>query len=617
MLFVNRHNINVVGIASDADPRLLSSMKFCTQTLLSSSIEDVLKSGCQVSYLQDTIHLLTKLRNRLLKQYVNLPMGTSQVSVAYLKVLIKTVDKSVHGLVRSDICPDDRQNFKSLQKCFDDRVLNALEHHVPGSNATIMFLKSCREIYSAFYSPHLTPSERVRKLWHTTYFFRAWRSWILKNKNSASINYNQKNFVTGPAYDCLELNAYGLLDVIAKFRYLNLPEQFLPFLFSSQTCEETFRILRSMTTINWTRINFSMLEVLQMMGRLELVNNIIYDKLSSNVKFPRIQNKSEKFTVYDLPTNDEIYAVLKAAKADALSNAINLGMNVNESDLETCGILKGKKGKSTQSTKKNMDDEIINCFDDEEDDEISLIQFTQEYDIECQNNLLECVPELEEPILNSDDDAQKNKKFVQVPNKDGSMKNVLKSSVIWALTESKGCSSKDRLTRVQSKNVTNSPRRGSRKRPIDTASDTTGTPIKKQKTQKSIFHAQELQIGDWIVFRNSSTDNIEFQTFFIGMVLGFRYVKTQTEKERQYTLDFVPTSAENTSNRGIEVLSTWFNMDSKYISQPIVGNNSFFINIDNYIGTIELNIETQRKITNFEHVQIAISSADVEQLLSK
>lgn len=100
------------------------------------------------------------------------------------------------------------------------------------------------------------------------------------------------------------------------------------------------------------------------------------------------------------------------------------------------------------------------------------------------------------------------------------------------------------------------------------------------------------------------------------MVLGFRYVNVQKEKDKQYTLDFVPTSAENTSNRGIEVLATWFHMDSKFISQPIHGNNSFFINIENYIGTIEMSIETKRKITNGENVKIEISSADISQLLS-
>lgn len=612
-IFFTRHNINLLGIASDADARLLSSMKFCTQPLLSSSIEEILNGGHQISYLQDIFHLLTKLRNRLLKQYVNLPMGSSQVSVAHLKVLINTVDKSVHGLVKTDICPDDRQNVKSLQKCFDDRVLNALKDHVPGSDATIIFLKYCREIYTAFYDTNLTPCERVRQIWHTTYFFRAWRSWILKNKNTASIGYNRKIFVTDQAYACLELNAYGLLDIIGKLRDLNLPEQFLPFLFTSQTCEETFRILRSMTTINWTRINFTMLEVLQMMGRLELVNNIIYDKLSTKVKFPRIQNKPEKYIVYDLPTNDEITTVLKEAKTQAILNASKFGMKIEEEDLELCGILKEKRGKSSQPTANDMNDETLNGFDDDEDEEmdVPLIQFTQENDID----LLEFEPVLEKSFLNTD--TPNNQKFVQVSNNDGSVKNVLKSSVIWALTESKGSSSKDRLKRVQSKIMTvDSPRRECRKRPIDTESETTGTPSKKQKKQKPILHAHELEIGDWTVFRSTSTDENESKFFFLGMVLRFRYVNVQKEKDKQYTLDFVPTSAENTSNRGIEVLATWFHMDSKFISQPIHGNNSFFINIENYIGTIEMSIETKRKITNGENVKIEISSADISQLLS-
>lgn len=160
-------------------------MKRCAQPLLSSDFEQILNSknasGNETTFIQDTIHLLTKLRNRLLKLYVSLPMGSSQVSVAHLKVLIDSIDKNNHGLVASDICPDDRQNFKSLQKCFDDRVLKALNEHVPGSEATITFLKLCREISSAFLDTDLTPLERVRRMFHATYFFRAWRAWVSKN----------------------------------------------------------------------------------------------------------------------------------------------------------------------------------------------------------------------------------------------------------------------------------------------------------------------------------------------------------------------------------------------------------------------------------------------------
>lgn len=114
--------------------------------------------------------MLTKLRNRFLKTTANLPMGSFDVSVAHLKVLINTEDKYNHGLVQSDICPDDRQNFRSLQKCYDDRVINALKVHVPGSEATMMYLNLCREVYSTFLEKDLNPCEHIRKIWYMRYF---------------------------------------------------------------------------------------------------------------------------------------------------------------------------------------------------------------------------------------------------------------------------------------------------------------------------------------------------------------------------------------------------------------------------------------------------------------
>lgn len=81
--------------------------------------------------MQDGIHEGLKLRNRMLKPWEPMAMGNKQVSASHLKILIQEVPKIKHGLVYSDISPDDRQNFKSLQKCMDIRVRNALHAFVP------------------------------------------------------------------------------------------------------------------------------------------------------------------------------------------------------------------------------------------------------------------------------------------------------------------------------------------------------------------------------------------------------------------------------------------------------------------------------------------------------
>lgn len=79
---------------------------------------------------QDPTHIGTKLRNRLLKPSILIPLGNKQVSVGHLKMLIEMVPKGVHGLILKDICPDDRQNFGSLEKVMQPIVTKSLEKYI-------------------------------------------------------------------------------------------------------------------------------------------------------------------------------------------------------------------------------------------------------------------------------------------------------------------------------------------------------------------------------------------------------------------------------------------------------------------------------------------------------
>lgn len=222
----------------------------------------------------------------MLKFSINLPMGSYQVSVTHLKILIKTVRKEVHGLVLSHICPEDRQNVSSFEKITSERVLSALVKYVPQSEATIKYLELSRDITNAFTDVDLSPLERVHLVWKSLYFFRCWRKWI---SSYEFVKYNlEDNFISQNAFTCLEINAYGLLHLIKKFRESNQPQLFLITLFSSQNCESTFRQLRSITTANWTKINFSMIDLLHAMSRIELQNDIAYFRLCDTAIFPRV-----------------------------------------------------------------------------------------------------------------------------------------------------------------------------------------------------------------------------------------------------------------------------------------------------------------------------------------
>lgn len=113
-----RHGITVLGISSDGDWRPLNSMRVISNFNINPMSEEgySLLSDQAVCYVQDTTHIGTKLRNRMLKASILLPFGNKIISVSHLKILIDNVPKHQHGLVYKDISPEDRQNFSSLEK---------------------------------------------------------------------------------------------------------------------------------------------------------------------------------------------------------------------------------------------------------------------------------------------------------------------------------------------------------------------------------------------------------------------------------------------------------------------------------------------------------------------
>ena len=64
--------------------------------------------------VQDTVHIATKLKSRLLKPSSLLPMGKYITGVQHLRMIQATFGKDVHGLRERDINPKDKQNFQAV-----------------------------------------------------------------------------------------------------------------------------------------------------------------------------------------------------------------------------------------------------------------------------------------------------------------------------------------------------------------------------------------------------------------------------------------------------------------------------------------------------------------------
>lgn len=85
--------------------------------------------------------------------------------------LIKHVSKDKHLLTSYDIEPKDRQNFNSVEKICNEKVYSSLSDHVPGSEGTILFLKSLNYTLYSHLDKSMETAEKVYKSWYTVYFF--------------------------------------------------------------------------------------------------------------------------------------------------------------------------------------------------------------------------------------------------------------------------------------------------------------------------------------------------------------------------------------------------------------------------------------------------------------
>lgn len=172
-------------------------------------------------------------------------------------------------------------NFQAIDKLSSAKVISLLDS-VANSKATKQYLQLTRHILDAFLDKNILVEKRIYNMWYCIFFIRFWKSWLIENH----INI-QKNFITSNTHICIELNGHNLLLGIEKLKRTNAPEQFLPWLFSSQPCEKTFRQIRSMTSTFSTVVNFSMKELLHRLHRVHALNEITSDlgMFSANVLF--------------------------------------------------------------------------------------------------------------------------------------------------------------------------------------------------------------------------------------------------------------------------------------------------------------------------------------------
>lgn len=493
--------------------------------------------------MQDAIHCILKLRNRELNPNDEMPMGNKQVSAAHMKVLIREVPKLVHGLVYFDIYPDDRQNYKSMEKCMNERVRKALLDHVPDSEATVMYLQLCSEVAESLMDHDVIPHQRIEKNFHVVFFLRIWSKWI------SSSGYKSTNFITKNAYMCIETNAANLLNLVRRFREEGRPELFITTLFDSQACERAFRQFRAMGTPNFTKVNFTLHELLHMTRRYEVQNDIIYKKLT-NIKLPKLETTKKTTNIYALPSELEIGECLNRAKRLAIEDALRFGIQIESAEIDECEL--------------NIPKQLINEEDRNEDVDEDDMELFENVHAESDS------PDENDPeFYVNEESLQRGYLKVKDPTNPNNKISMRKSTFVWHLTDGTKRISSDRLIRVQ-----------------NTSYEYVSERFKGDSTfsLNKVNDIQNVRIGDWCIFKNDTDDT----KICIGLILALKFSQGTTAKEKRYKGDFVDLKEYKKRVRGKEVaaLSSWYSFNTRGYLVPVKKENHHFIKVDNYIATV-------------------------------
>lgn len=342
----------------------------------------------------------------------------------------------------------------------------------------------------------------------------------------------------------------NLLSLIRRFGDEEKPELFLTTLFDSQACERTFRLLRQMGTVNFTKITFTIFELMHMVRRVEVQNEIAYTKLP-NVNLPKVEKPRTTTKIYALPNEDEIDQCLNRAKRFALDDALKFGMQIDSDDVEMCGL---------NIPKKLVSDVAKNEYLDDDDDDMLYDDVDDDHDVDDNDDIC---------MMDSEHNTKTSYLTVQDPKNPEEEMLLRKSTLVWSLTEGRKKISSDRLIRVKNGQSKNN-------QVFEEPASTSNLPIK-------VSHL--IKVGDWCFFKYNEPNINEM--FCLGVVLAFKFNKGQTAKEKKYNGDFVDLKENPSHAEELDVLSSWYFVNNRAQLVPTKIANHHFIQLKNYIATVE------------------------------
>lgn len=442
---LKRLHIDVLTFSSDSDPKYNSAMRTMASLAVDSNVfgnAEWFNCGNREEppfFVQDTPHIGTKCRNMFLKTGAKpekLPFGNDFfIQVGHLNRLTEEIGigKDKHGLTATILNPKDRQNYDSALKICTTDVIDLMKLNVPNSDGTAFYLQSLRNFIDSYMDTELSPLDRVYKLWYSIFMIRIWRRSIVSNK-SLSV---QTNFLTNNCYVCLELNAHSMVLILIYLKKHNMQHLFMPWLFNSQSCENFYRLIRSLTTVFARAANCSVKDVLERIHKIQLLADIVND---SGTKFTFLRKKQPiKSETTLLPTKCEIKDIIEKSKVKAIEDAIKIGLldaKYEKLDLK-CNILPLSLAKKPRAKLKKVKYALKNdnskkiSFKLSELLTISLKNYSYKF---------------------ANKDVDKISSFVEIPGSRHRM-IVKKTSLIWLMRQDPCKLSSDRLQRVKTTNT--------------------------------------------------------------------------------------------------------------------------------------------------------------------
>ncbi len=514
--------------------------------------------------MQDIVHVGVKLKCRLLKPSIVLPLGNFVAGVHHLRIIHTTFTKDQHGLRERDINDKDKQNYEAVLRMSSESMFGLLQI-IPDANGTIAYLYTLRCVIDSYLDKSLTPLERIKKAWFGVFFMRYWRQWIVLNPDYTLGN----NFITLNAYMCIELKAHALIIFLLTLKKLSPKTGFFPWLLGSQSCEKAFRAARSMTSIFSTVINFGMLGLLRRLHRMHIQFCLEAESQETGIRYPKVEAHKNK----DGYGDDSVQSV-ENITIQQIAEAVGQSKQQAQEKMKDLGMWELLQCWENPPTPLLTDADFD--IDDEQDEEDTVAQ-TEAQTVLSELDLLQEVNSSEDgqAVASSisdlfsagitskkENDAlilKHTTAFKKVPSntiplfeetdkksrsarkycpnvkieRDGKDYFINKTTAVWLLQEGERVSS-DRLFRVRNKQPYSS--NGSLKNVSHIVSN--------QPSQ-----GEEISLGNVCVFKYSGMSSWQ-----IGKILKFSYYKQKAKASQQYR----GSVAKVTSTENVGVLCSWY-----------------------------------------------------------